>query len=147
MLRIAFYSLLLGELLLLLGAGGVIWYIVPQLPSVESLREVQLQTPLKVYSADGRLIAEFGAKRRQPVAIDYGPIAEEIAWIGEEAAGTNAKRVLSRRGTIPVTLRFLEPVDPRAAGERKTLAARAQAEVEAALGASEAAAPILYTAQ
>ena len=83
----------------------------------------------------------------QPVAIDYGPIAEEIAWIGEEAAGTNAKRVLSRRGTIPVTLRFLEPVDPRAAGERKTLAARAQAEVEAALGASEAAAPILYAAQ
>lgn len=85
--------------------------------------------------------------RVQPVAIDYGPVAEDIAWVGAEPAGANAGRVLSRRGGIPVTLRFLEPVDPHAAGDRKTLAARAQAEVEAALGASEAPAPTLYAAQ
>ena len=40
----------------------------------------------------------------QPVAIDYGPLADEIAWVGEEPAGVNAKRVVSRKGTIPVTL-------------------------------------------
>ena len=85
--------------------------------------------------------------RVQPVAVDYGAIAEEIAWIGEEAAGANAKRVLSRAGTIPVTLHFLAPVDPRAAGDRKTLAARARAEVVAALAASEPAASPLYAAR
>lgn len=69
----------------------------------------------------------------QPVAIDYGAIAEEIAWVGDEAAGANAKRVLSRPGGIPVTLRFLEPVDPHAAGDRKNLAARARAEVVEAM--------------
>ena len=85
--------------------------------------------------------------RVQPVAIDYGALAEEIAWTGAEDAGVNARRVLSRKGTIPVVLRFLEPVDPHAAGDRKTLAARAQAEVAEALAASAAAAQPLYAAR
>ncbi len=83
----------------------------------------------------------------QPAAIDYGPAAAEIAWVGEEPAGANAKRVLSRKGTISVVLRFLEPVDPHEAGDRKTLAARARSEVVAALGASEAATHPLYAAR
>lgn len=82
--------------------------------------------------------------RIQPVAIDYGENAEEIAWVGDEPAGANARRVLSRRGPIPVTLRFLQPVDPHQAGDRKTLAARSRAEVVEALGAFEPAADLLY---
>ena len=74
--------------------------------------------------------------RVQPVAIDYGPLAPEIAWVGEEGAGANAARVMARKGGIPVTLRFLDPIDPVAAGDRKTLAAQAQAAVAVALGAS-----------
>ena len=80
----------------------------------------------------------------QPVAIDYGEAAEEIAWVGEEPAGANAARILSRASTIPVTLKFLEPVDPHRAGDRKNLAARARAEVVEALGASEAPGQHLY---
>lgn len=72
--------------------------------------------------------------RVQPVSIDYGVAAEEIAWVGDEPAGANAGRVLSRPGTIPVVLRFLAPVDPVAAGERKALATAARAEIVAALG-------------
>ena len=75
----------------------------------------------------------------QPVAIDYGDIAEEIAWVGDEPAGDNAKRVVGRKGTIPVVLRFLAPVDPHAAGDRKTLAGRSQAEVVEALGLTDPA--------
>ncbi len=84
--------------------------------------------------------------RVQPVAIDYGPLVHEIAWVGEEGAGANARRILSRRGTIPVTLSFLAPIDPAEAGDRKALAAAAQAEVEAALnpGASASAPAPLY---
>ncbi len=73
----------------------------------------------------------------QPIAIDYGADAEEIAWVGEEPAGSNAKRVLSRKGTIPVVLRFLAPIDPQAAGDRKVLAARARAEVVESLAIFE----------
>lgn len=85
--------------------------------------------------------------RMQPVVIDYGALAHEIAWMGAEPAGANVKRVLSRRDAIPVTLRFLAPIDPHVAGDRKALAARAQAEVVAALAASEPPAQPLYAAQ
>lgn len=74
--------------------------------------------------------------RVQPVAIEYGPLAETVAWVGEEGAGANAARVMALKGGIPVTLRFLDPVDPAAAGDRKILAAQTQAAVAAALGAS-----------
>lgn len=82
--------------------------------------------------------------RVQPVAIDYGAAGEEIAWIGAEGAGANAKRVLSRAGTIPVVLRFLAPIDPHSTRDRKALAAQVQADVAAALGASEPEAQPLY---
>ena len=74
----------------------------------------------------------------QPVAIDYGPASDETAWVGDEGYGMNARRILSRPGTIPVTLRFLAPIDPHLAGDRKALAARSQAEVAEALHASAA---------
>jgi len=73
----------------------------------------------------------------QPVAIAFAPAAHDIAWIGDEGAGDNARRVLSRPGTIPVTVHFLAPVDPAEAGDRKELAARAHAEIVEALEALE----------
>lgn len=72
----------------------------------------------------------------QPVAIDYGEAAREIAWTDGEAARANVTRVLSRPGTTPVTLHFLEPIDPAGMGDRKALAETAQGRIVAALGAS-----------
>lgn len=43
------------------------------LPSVEMLKEIQLQVPLKIYSADGKLIAEYGEKRRTPLTLEQIP--------------------------------------------------------------------------
>ncbi|HEV2867240.1 MAG TPA: 1-acyl-sn-glycerol-3-phosphate acyltransferase, partial [Allosphingosinicella sp.] len=82
--------------------------------------------------------------RVQPVAIDYGDAAAEIAWAGDEAAGANAKRILSRPGSIPVVLKVLAAVEPTDARDRKALAARTRAEVVEALGASAANAQPLY---
>ena len=70
----------------------------------------------------------------QPVALDYGAAGHDLAWIGEETAPANARRILSRKGHVPVTVRFLAPVDPAAAGDRKALAERARAEIVEALG-------------
>ena len=80
----------------------------------------------------------------QPVAIDYGEAAGDVLWLGEEGFGANARRILSRPGSLPVTLRFLAPLDPAEAGDRKTLAAQAQAEVARSLAASEAPGDLLY---
>ena len=47
--------------------GSLYLYLSPKLPSVESLRETKLQTPLRIYSQDSQLIGEFGEKRRTPI--------------------------------------------------------------------------------
>jgi 1-acyl-sn-glycerol-3-phosphate acyltransferase len=83
----------------------------------------------------------------QPVAIDYGAAADDVLWLGDEAFGANAKRILSRPGTIGVTLRFLDPIDPGDAGDRKALAARSREAVAMSLGASAAGSDPLYPAQ
>ncbi|WP_256869465.1 lysophospholipid acyltransferase family protein [Sphingobium lactosutens] len=62
----------------------------------------------------------------QPVHIDYGAETAVIAWHGDEPAGANAKRILGRKGPLPVTIRFLEPFDPATCADRKAIAALAQ---------------------
>ncbi len=52
---------------LLLGLSGAYLYLSPSLPSVDALKTVQLQIPLRVYSSDNKLIAEFGEMRRSPI--------------------------------------------------------------------------------
>jgi penicillin-binding protein 1A len=60
-----------------LGASlsGIYLYLSPNLPAIESLKDVELQTPLRIYSIDNKLIGEFGEKRRDPVNIDDAPQA------------------------------------------------------------------------
>ena len=63
-------SLLCGAALIL---SGAYLYLAPNLPQTESLREVKFQTPLKVFSADHKLIAEFGKIRRIPLSYNDTP--------------------------------------------------------------------------
>lgn len=51
-------------------------YLSPKLPSAESYRNIRLENPLRIYSADGMLIAEFGNKRRKP--IKYGEVPPKL---------------------------------------------------------------------
>lgn len=68
----------------------------------------------------------------QPVFIDYGVAASEIAWVGAEPAGANAWRILARKGPLPLTLHFLEPFDPEDFPDRKAVAAQARNRIESA---------------
>ena len=69
---------------LLLSISGAFLYLSPNLPSVDSLRSIQLQIPLRVYSADDRLIAEFGEMRRSPIRFDDIPQAFIHALLAAE---------------------------------------------------------------
>jgi 1-acyl-sn-glycerol-3-phosphate acyltransferase len=73
----------------------------------------------------------------QPVALDYGSAATHISWHGESGAD-NVRRVLGRKGVLPVTVRLLEPL--ARLGDRKQLAASARAAIAGALDASSPAA-------
>jgi penicillin-binding protein 1A len=56
-LRVLGAFVLVTGLLAAIGAAGLYWYLAPKLPPIDSLKDVQLQEPLRVYSHDGRLIA------------------------------------------------------------------------------------------
>ena len=53
--------------------ASVYIYLSPKLPSVEVLKQVKLQTPLRIYSQDNKLIGEFGEKRRTPILYEEVP--------------------------------------------------------------------------
>ena len=67
LLKFFWWSLVAVVCGLLLVLSGAYLYLSPSLPSVDALRSIQLQIPLRVYSSDGKLIAEFGEMRRSPI--------------------------------------------------------------------------------
>lgn len=72
---------------MLLMAGGMmlvyVW-LAPGLPSVEEVRNVELQVPLRVYTAEGELIDEFGEMRRTPISLSDVPQSMQQAFIAAE---------------------------------------------------------------
>ncbi|HEV7611371.1 MAG TPA: penicillin-binding protein 1A [Steroidobacteraceae bacterium] len=103
----------------------------PALPDVDSLRDVQLQVPLRVYTRDGKLIAAIGEQRRIPVRYEQIPkkliqafLATEddrffrhhgVDWQGIlRAAVANARAGGIRQGASTITMQvardmFLTP--------------------------------------
>ncbi|MDX1555387.1 MAG: transglycosylase domain-containing protein, partial [Xanthomonadales bacterium] len=68
-------------------AIGITYLVIsPDLPDVETLRDVRLQVPLRVYTADGRLMGIFGEKRRIPFPIEDIPDPLKQAFLAGEDA-------------------------------------------------------------
>ena len=72
----------------------------------------------------------------RPVGIDYGRAAADIHWHGEPGLA-NALRVLGRRGSFPVAVHVLAPLERSA--NRKLLAEQARERIAARLAASSSA--------
>jgi penicillin-binding protein 1A len=82
-----FVIFLLVSSVLGVSAVGITYLIfAPDLPDVESLRDVQLQVPLRVFSEDGKLIGIFGEKRRIPVSVEEMPDTLKQAFLAGEDA-------------------------------------------------------------
>ncbi len=106
-------------------------YLRPALPDVDSLRDIQLQVPLRVYTRDGKLMASIGEQRRIPVRYEQLPkklvqafLATEddrffrhhgVDWQGIlRAAVANARAGGIRQGASTITMQvardmFLTP--------------------------------------
>jgi penicillin-binding protein 1A len=59
-------------------------YVAPGLPDVATLKDVRLEAPMRVYTRDGRLMAEFGEKRRIPVTYEEIPAQIVHAFVAAE---------------------------------------------------------------
>jgi penicillin-binding protein 1A len=71
--RNGLWALLSLFFLSLVCAGLLYLYLESQLPNVDSLKTVQLQVPLRIYSQEGLLIQEYGEKRRIPLTYEEIP--------------------------------------------------------------------------
>ena len=87
---------LLRVLILALGLGasgalaavaaviGAYYFVLPGLPAAETIRDIPLQIPLRIYSRDGYLISEIGERRRLLVTYDDLPAHVVHAFIAAE---------------------------------------------------------------
>lgn len=66
----SFIALLLAGVL---AFAALVLYFLPQLPATEDIMQIQLSVPLRIYAANNELIAEYGEKRRLPIAIEDTP--------------------------------------------------------------------------
>ena len=83
-LRIGLKIFIAGLILIIISVLGLYLYIEPDLPDIEGLSDVQLQVPLRVYSKEGALIAEYGEKRRSPKDISEIPEQLKQAFLSAE---------------------------------------------------------------
>lgn len=62
--------------LTIVGISALYLYLAPNLPDTTTLNDMQLQVPLRIFSAEGSLMAEFGEKRRIP--LERAEIPEQL---------------------------------------------------------------------
>ena len=69
-------------------SGGVIasayYSTLEELPDVDELKHVSFETPMKIYTNDGKLIGEFGEHKRIPVSIEDIPLRMQQAFLAIE---------------------------------------------------------------
>ena len=85
--KIAFLAaagLVIGVIGVVALISGAYLYLQPSLPSVEAMRQIELQVPLRVYSRDGQVIAQIGEQRRIPVTFEQVPPMVRQAFIAAE---------------------------------------------------------------
>ena len=84
--------------------AGSYFYYTPQLPSIKALHNAQLQLPIRVYSREDKLIAEFGRFRRRPVEIAAVPQRMINAFIAIEDSRFYQHKGVDLKGLVRVVV-------------------------------------------
>ncbi len=106
-LRYGLAALIIGVGGTLLGFAGAYQYLEPALPDVAAIRDIRLQVPLRVYSRDHKLIAQFGEQRRIPVSYDALPEPLIQALLAAEDDSFFEHRGVDYPGLARATVRHL----------------------------------------
>ena len=122
-------SLALILLYLLLGvviAGGIgsyalYRYIEPQLPDIDSLLEVRYQIPMSVYSRDGKLIGQFGEKKRSPINYAEIPRSTIQAFLAAEDDRFFEHPGVDYQGLLRAVFEFVRTGEKRQGGSTITM--------------------------
>ena len=99
---------------------GAWYYVAPGLPEAETIREIPLQIPLRIYSRDGRLIEEMGERRR--ILVHYDDIPRHVvdAFVAAEDRRFFEHPGVDYRGILRAALNLVRSGSIRGGGSTIT---------------------------
>lgn len=111
-------SLCAGVVLAVIGAG---LYFAPGLPDVRQLQNYELQTPLRIYTEDDKLIGEYGEERRMPVSYDEIPKPLIDALLAAEDANFYNHPGVDPKGLLRAAVELASSGDIQSGGSTITM--------------------------
>ena len=104
-----------------LGAGAFVAVALTELPSTDVLRDARLQEPLRVYTAEGLLMAEYGVQRRIPVAFREVPPRLVNAFLATEDSRFFEHEGIDLTGIGRAAVNYLQTGDRSQGGSTITM--------------------------
>jgi penicillin-binding protein 1A len=98
------------------GVIGAYYYVEPGLPAAETIRDIPLEVPLRIFSRDGYLISEIGERKRIPVTYDEVPGFVVHAFIAAEDRRFFEHSGIDYRGVLRAFLRLAQTGDASGGG-------------------------------
>ena len=80
--------------------SGIYLYLSPNLPNVEKLKDVKLQTPMQILTQEGELIGQFGEQKRKPLNYEEIPSQFIKALMAAEDDGFFEHRGVDIKGLL-----------------------------------------------
>ena len=80
MLRFLVTMMVTLAVAIIIAGAALTAYVVPGLPDIETLRDVQMQVPLHIYTSDGSLIAA-AAMLFSAVGLLFSVVALILSWL------------------------------------------------------------------
>ncbi len=121
LLKFGLITAIVGVFVAAVALAGAYYYLAPELPDIENLKDTRLQVPLKVFTRDGELIAEFGEKRRNPMHYDQFPQRMVQAILSAEDANFFSHPGVDVRGLIRAGLQLALTGEKKQGGSTITM--------------------------
>lgn len=117
MVALVLFGLFFGAV----AALGLYYYLEPQIPDIDSLKDVRYQVPMNIYSKEGKLIAQYGEKKRTPVAIAEVPQDLIHAFLAAEDDRFFDHPGVDYQGLLRAAFAFLSTGEKRQGGSTITM--------------------------
>ena len=114
-------GLLAGAALGGLASFALYRYLESQLPDIEVLRDVRYQIPMSIYSRDGKLMAQYGEKKRSPVGFADVPRQAIHAFLAAEDDRFFEHPGVDYQGLLRAAFTFLRTGEKRQGGSTITM--------------------------
>ena len=98
------------------GVIGAYYYVQPSLPAAETIRDIPLEVPLRIFSRDGYLISEIGERKRVPVSYEEVPRHVIDAFIAAEDRRFFEHSGIDYRGVLRAVPRLAQTGDASGGG-------------------------------